>query len=176
MAATPQFDTSSPQSNSARVSLLSASTQNEQPAAILERAPARARAAGLGYAGDVTPNEALELVSAGVARLIDVRTPEERKFVGYVPDSIAVPWATGTAFTRNPRFVRELEGKARKDEVLLLLCRSGARSVLAAEAATRAQFQHAFNVLEGFEGELDPQRRRGSNDGWRFHGLPWIQD
>ncbi|MGD0503331.1 MAG: rhodanese-like domain-containing protein [Steroidobacteraceae bacterium] len=176
MAATPQFDTSSPQSNSARVSLLSASTQNEETAAILERAHARARAAGLGYAGDVTPNEALELVSAGVARLIDVRTPEERKFVGYVPDSIAVPWATGTAFTRNPRFVRELEGKARKDEVLLLLCRSGARSVLAAEAATRAQFQHAFNVLEGFEGELDPQRRRGSNDGWRFHGLPWIQD
>jgi rhodanese-related sulfurtransferase len=87
-----------------------------------------------------------------------------------------VPWATGTAFTRNPRFIRELEGKVRKEEVLLFFCRSGARSILAAEAATRAQFLHAFNVLEGFEGELDEQRRRGSRDGWRLRGLPWIQD
>jgi len=124
----------------------------------------------------VTPDQAFQLSSAGVARLIDVRTPEERKFVGYVPESLAVPWATGTAFTRNPRFVRELEGNVRKDEVLLFFCRSGARSTLAAEAATRAHFQHAFNVLEGFEGELDEQRRRGGSGGWRFRGLPWIQD
>jgi rhodanese-related sulfurtransferase len=93
-----------------------------------------------------------------------------------MPESIAVPWATGTAFTRNPRFVRELEGKARKNEVLLFLCRSGQRSILAAEAASRAQFEQAFNVLEGFEGELDPHHRRGSHGGWRFRGLPWIQD
>jgi len=148
--------------------------QGEASAAILERA--RAGSAGLGYAGNVTPAEALQLLMAGAARLVDVRTPEERKFVGYVPDSVAVPWATGTAFTRNPRFIRELEGKFRKDEVLLFLCRSGARSILAAEAASKAQFHEAYNVLEGFEGELDPQRRRGNHDGWRFRGLPWIQD
>lgn len=176
MAATPQFDTTGAQSTSARVGLLSEATSSEESAFILERAEARARAAGLGYAGDVTPTEALELLNAGVAKLIDVRTPEERKFVGYVPESIAVAWATGTAFTRNPRFVRELEGKARKEEVLLFLCRSGQRSILAAEAASRAQFQQAFNVIEGFEGELDSQRRRGGNDGWRFRGLPWVQD
>jgi rhodanese-related sulfurtransferase len=176
MAATPQFDTSGAHSNPTRIGLLSEASPGEDTAYILERAQARARAAGLGYAGDVTPNEALELVNAGVARLIDVRTPEERKFVGYMPESIAVPWATGTAFTRNPRFVRELEGKARKNEVLLFLCRSGQRSILAAETASRAQFEQAFNVLEGFEGELDPHHRRGSHDGWRFRGLPWIQD
>jgi|ERR1700677_316065 rhodanese-related sulfurtransferase len=174
MAGTPQLDIHAARTDSARIGLLSEGSQSEETAVILERA--RARASGLGYAGNVTPSEALELVNAGVARLIDVRTPEERKFVGYVPDSVAVPWATGTAFTRNPRFIRELEGKVRKDEVLLFLCRSGARSILAAEAATRAQFHQAYNILEGFEGELDPQRRRGSNDGWRFHGLPWVQD
>jgi hypothetical protein len=48
--------------------------------------------------------------------------------------------------------------------------------VLAAEAATRAQFANAFNVLEGFEGDIDIERRRGRVGGWRFHGLPWIQD
>jgi rhodanese-related sulfurtransferase len=176
MAATPQFDLGVTSTDPARIGLSSVDSPTEESLAILERARAQARAAGLGYSGNVTPNEALELLNAGAARLIDVRTPEERKFVGYVQDSVAVPWATGTAFTRNPRFIRELEGKARKDEVLLFLCRSGSRSILAAEAASRAQFQQAYNILEGFEGELDPQRRRGSNDGWRFRGLPWVQD
>jgi rhodanese-related sulfurtransferase len=174
MAATPQFDATVKSLDSARIGLSSLGAQSEETAAIL--AQAQARAAGLGYAGNVTPSEALELLNAGAARLVDVRTPEERKFVGYVEDSVAVPWATGTAFTRNPRFIRELEGKVRKDEVLLFLCRSGSRSVLAAEAATRAQFHQAYNILEGFEGELDQERRRGSNDGWRFRGLPWVQD
>jgi len=176
MAAAPQVDIAAPHTptGSARVGAFPDGALPAQAAALLERA--RARFAGAGYAGDVTPAEAVELIAAGVARLIDVRTPEERKFVGHVPDSVAVPWATGTAFTRNPRFIRELEGKARKDEVLLFLCRSGSRSILAAEAATRAHFLHAYNILEGFEGSLDPERRRGSHDGWRFRGLPWIQD
>jgi rhodanese-related sulfurtransferase len=144
--------------------------------AVLQQARVRATADGLAYAGDISPLDAFELFSAGLARLIDVRTPEERKFVGYIADSVSVPWATGTALTRNPRFLRELENKAQKTQVLLFICRSGARSIAAAEAATRGQFQHAFNVLEGFEGELDAQRRRGTQGGWRWRGLPWIQD
>lgn len=176
MAAAPQFDIAVAHSfaDGVRIGVPPEDVPAAQAVALLERA--RAGAEGLGYAGNVTPQEAAALVAAGAARLIDVRTPEERKFVGYVPNSIAVPWATGTAFTRNPRFVRELEGKVRKDEILLFLCRSGSRSILAAEAATRAQFLNAFNVLEGFEGELDAERRRGTNGGWRFRGLPWIQD
>lgn len=143
---------------------------------ILVRARAAAADEHRGYAGNLTPQEALELVAAGVARLVDVRTPEERKFVGYVPDSLHVAWMTGTAMLRNPRFVRELEGKTRKDEVLLFLCRSGQRSAAAAEAASRAQFRNAFSVVEGFEGELDERKRRGTTSGWRFYGLPWVQD
>jgi rhodanese-related sulfurtransferase len=143
---------------------------------ILDRARAAAADEQRGYAGDVTPHEARELIAGGLARLIDVRTPEERKFVGYVPDSVHVAWMTGTAMLRNPRFVRELEGKTRKDEVLLFLCRSGQRSAAAADAATRAQYRNAFNVVEGFEGALDEGKRRGTTNGWRFHGLPWVQD
>ncbi len=136
----------------------------------------RRRLAGAPYAGDLSPAEAWELVQSGVARLVDVRTPEERKFVGYVPESLHVAWMTGTSFQRNPRFLRELEGKARKDEVLLFLCRSGSRSLAAAKAAQAAGFSSAFNVLEGFEGELDERGQRGALGGWRHGELPWIQD
>lgn len=142
----------------------------------LETVKAAAQAAGLPYAGGVTPQQAWALFSSGQARLVDVRTAEERKFVGHVPDSLHVPWATGTSLTRNPRFTRELEAKVARDVPVLLLCRSGKRSVLAAEAATKAGFTNVFNILEGFEGELDAQQHRGSSDGWRLRGLPWIQD
>lgn len=135
-----------------------------------------ARAEGLPYAGRVSPSDAWTLVQSGAALLIDVRTTEERKFVGHVPGTAHVAWATGTALTRNPRFVRELEAKAGKTAPVLLLCRSGKRSALAAEAAAKAGFTRVFNVSEGFEGELDEARHRGSADGWRFRGLPWVQD
>ncbi|HEY9066707.1 MAG TPA: rhodanese-like domain-containing protein [Burkholderiaceae bacterium] len=153
--------------------------------AILERSPllsllddarAAARASQLPYAGGVPPRDAWALVEAGLAKLVDVRSAEERKFVGHVPDSLHVAWATGTALTRNPRFARELEAKVKKDETVLLLCRSGKRSALAAEVAAKAGFTNVFNVLEGFEGELDANQHRGGSDGWRFHGLPWVQD
>ena len=139
-----------------------------------------ARAQGLTYAGGVPPALAWQLVQANRALLVDVRSTEERKFVGHVPGSLHVAWATGTSLVRNPRFVRELEAKLAKDggkdAVVLLLCRSGKRSVLAAEAAAAAGFAHVFNVLEGFEGEIDAHLHRGGSDGWRFQGLPWVQD
>lgn len=137
----------------------------------------QAESSGLPYAGGVPPAVAWHLFSSGQALLVDVRTAEERKFVGHVPDSLHVAWATGTALTRNPRFARELEAKiGGKETVALLLCRSGKRSVLAAEAATKAGLANVFNVLEGFEGEIDADQQRGKADGWRFHGLPWVQD
>lgn len=148
--------------------------------AALAQARTQAQQQGLTYAGGVSPNDAWALVQTGQALLVDVRTTEERKFVGHVPTGLHVAWATGTALTRNPRFVRELEAKLAahggKQAIVLLLCRSGKRSVLAAEAATAAGFAHVFNVLEGFEGEIDATQQRGKSDGWRFHGLPWVQD
>ena len=143
----------------------------------LEAALHTARERGLAYAGGVTPPQAWELVKSGQAVLVDVRTNEERVFVGHVPGSVHVPWATGTALLRNPRFARELEAKlGGKDKVALLLCRSGKRSALAAEAAAKAGLQLVFNVVEGFEGDIDEQFQRGRINGWRSHGLPWVQD
>lgn len=148
---------------------------SESSEAILQRAHTAAEIDS-GYAGGVTPAEAWQLFTSGDAVLVDVRTGEERKFVGHVPDTLHVAWATGTALTRNPRFVRELENKVKKDQIVLFLCRSGKRSAEAAKAATKAGFQNAFNVLEGFEGEITEQKQRGQLGGWRFHQLPWVQD
>ena len=153
-------------------------TQTQEQTAIeqLDATRSVALATGLGYAGAVPPALAWALVSSGQALLVDVRTAEERKFVGHVPGSIHVPWATSTNLTRNPRFVRELEAKVPQDANVLLLCRSGKRSVLAAEQATKAGLTRVFNILEGFEGELNAVQQRGVEGGWRYRGLPWVQD
>ena len=127
------------------------------------------------HAQSVPPNEAWQWIQSRNALLVDVRTAEEREFVGYVPDSLHVPWAMGTALNRNPRFVRELEAKAGKNTSILLLCRSGKRSALALEAALAAGFEQVANIHEGFEGDLNPHGQRGHHNGWRFHGLPWRQ-
>lgn len=152
--------------------LSTTSTEN-----LLASARQQARTQGLAFAGHVAPADAHVLFSRGDALLVDVRSGEERKFVGHVPGSLHVAWMTGTALTRNPRFVRELEAKVgSKEAVVLLLCRSGKRSAAAATEAHKAGFTQVFNVSEGFEGDLDAKQQRGHFNCWRFHGLPWTQD
>ena len=130
----------------------------------------------LEFTGTVLPQEAWALFQAGEVVIVDVRTSEERKFVGYVEDTIHIPWATGTALSRNPRFTKELETKVGKDKIILLLCRSGKRSAAAANVAFNAGFENIYNIDQGFEGDLDENNHRGSFNGWRFHGLPWRQE
>jgi rhodanese-related sulfurtransferase len=152
------------------------SLQAEWPP-LFEKGRERAIALGLCHAGSFLPHEAWQLVQAGRAVLVDVRTAEERKFVGHVPGSLHVAWVTGLSFSKNPRFLKELENRLRnRDAPALLICRSGKRSAEAAEAATRAGFGNVFNVLQGFEGDLDNSQQRGAFNGWRYAGLPWIQD
>jgi len=147
------------------------------PLSALTVAKAQAKEAGLPYSGTVPPTIAWSLFRQGSLVLVDVRTTEERHFVGHVPGSTHVAWATGTSLNRNPRFLKELETRAGdKDATILLLCRSGNRSAAAATAAFAAGFQHVFNIAEGFEGDLDQNAQRGRIGGWRFHGLPWAQD
>ncbi|WP_112313024.1 rhodanese-like domain-containing protein [Pseudogemmobacter bohemicus] len=130
-----------------------------------------------GFAGVVAPGTAWDLVSRGEAVMLDVRTVEERAYVGRVPASLHVAWATGTSMNRNPHFARQVAALVPdKATRLLLICRSGKRSALAAEALTKAGWAQAFSVAEGFEGALDAEGHRGCADGWRFHGLPWQQD
>jgi rhodanese-related sulfurtransferase len=61
------------------------------------------------------------------------------------------------------------------DRPIILICRSGNRSLDAARSLEEAGFTQVSNVLHGFEGELDEQHHRGSKTGWRYEGLPWEQ-
>jgi rhodanese-related sulfurtransferase len=108
------------------------------------------------------------------AKLVDVRTGAELHYVGSVPGSEAIEWNTLEG-QRNPDFLRQLEQVTRKDEPVMFLCRSGARSHAAAIAATQAGWKETYNVLEGFEGDRDAEGHRNAIGGWRKAGLPWIQ-
>lgn len=134
------------------------------------------RSRELPYAGDIDPRDAWQLVNGGHAVLVDVRSAEELKFVGRVPGSVHIPWATGIALTANARFLEELQARVNPGDVVVFLCRSGKRSVSAATVATRAGFPDAYNILEGFEGDVDAHRHRGRLNGWRHRDLPWEQD
>ena len=142
---------------------------------IFDLADARRIELELPYAGAVTPTEAWSLVEQGRARLIDVRTPPEFKFVGAVPGSVNIEWR-GADLLPSAMFVNALKNVARIGESVLLICRSGVRSHSAACAATVLGFSRVYNVLEGFEGQRNHAGRRGTIDGWRHRGLPWSQD
>ena len=139
--------------------------------------------ATLGYAGEITPADAWNRLGAEPnAKIIDVRTQAEWSFVG-VPDLsslgkqvLLVSWQVFPTMARNDAFAAQLEAHGvKKDDVLLLLCRSGVRSKAAAEFLTALGYQAAWNITDGFEGPHDPQKHRGAVAGWKSSQLPWAQ-
>lgn len=141
-------------------------------------ATARGRNKDWAYAGAVTPEEAFELLGLDNAvKLVDVRTNAERDWVGRVkiPEAQhgAVQWTTYPGGNANHEFIEQLNSVARKDQVLLFLCRSGVRSRGAAKLASEHGYQHCFDILEGFEGDKDDATHRKNINGWCKAGLPW---
>lgn len=142
---------------------------------ILQRASAYAKEKNLPYAGAVKPVEAHQLVKSGAAKLVDVRFKFEREYVGRVPETVGIEWKDINTGAVNPNFVEELSKQFSREDRLVFLCRSGVRSDAAAKVASEAGFKNSFNILEGFEGDLDEDKHRGNKGGWRKAGLPWIQ-
>jgi len=151
------------------------STDLGDPQTILARAAQRATAKGLNYFGDITPAEAWALHQAGAATLIDVRTQAEWAYVGHIEAVPLVQWRAYGAEQPNPDFLAQLGQHAATTRPVMFLCRSGVRSQSAASVATAAGYAQAMNILEGFEGDLDERKQRGSKGGWRAAGLPWVQ-
>ena len=135
------------------------------------------------YAGDISPKQAWQMLSGdGAAGLLDVRTPAEWAYVG-LPDMtllnrqpVLVPWKLYPGMQINADFVRQVaETGIDKNSDLLILCRSGQRSQSAAIALTAAGFRACFNISYGFEGDKDATHHRGTVNGWKIDGLPWVQ-
>lgn len=141
----------------------------------------------MGYAGDITPKEALALLKSDpTAQLVDVRCAAEWTFVG-VPDlsslqrkPILVEWQVFPGMGRNAEFDQAVAERLKAEGVatstpITFLCRSGGRSKAAAIAMTALGFTKCFNVAGGFEGDVDAERHRGTTNGWKADGLPWVQ-
>lgn len=132
---------------------------------------------------NVAPTQTWEALQADEnTQLVDVRTDAEWNFVG-VPDlgasgkrTILIPWQVYPTMQRNGRFEDDLkQAGLTADHTLYFICRSGARSMAAAEAARAAGFPNVFNVADGFEGPPDVRGHRGVVSGWKAEGLPWRQ-
>ena len=78
--------------------------------------------------------------------------------------------------SHNDGFIDDLTGAGVTpgERPVIFLCRSGNRSIGAAIAATEAGIAPSYNVLDGFEGNLDENGHRGAT-GWKAVGLPWRQ-
>lgn len=108
--------------------------------------------------------------------LVDCRTELEFFYVGHPIGAINIEWHVAPDFHVNPGFVEQVLHEAgAKDRPLLLICRSGKRTLDAGAALEAAGFTDVANVLEGFEGDLDENFHRGTLGGWRKAGLPWEQ-
>ncbi|MDG6094439.1 rhodanese-like domain-containing protein [Acetobacter sp. AN02] len=130
----------------------------------------------------ISPAEAWAALEADeTAWLVDVRTPAEWQFVG-IPDlsplgrqACGIIWQMPDGQI-NDSFVGQLRDSGITPESrIYFICRSGARSNVAAQTAINAGFSHSFNVSDGFEGPPDAAGHRGLAAGWKASGLPWRQ-
>jgi len=128
-----------------------------------------------GYAGDVSPELAWHWVQSGEAVMVDVRSDAERAWVGFVPEAKPLAWKQWPVVDVNPEFDAGIQRIAAEGLKIVLLCRSGVRSVAAAQRASQLGIE-AFNILEGFEGDPNAEAHRGKLGGWRMRGLPWRQN
>ncbi len=133
----------------------------------------------------ITPQQAMKLMEDDPRTvLVDIRSSMEFLFVGHPVGAVHVPWIDEPDWTVNPHFVTDIRKLMLGGAIcimdegcapVILICRSGKRSLEAGKALLEADFHRVFHVDEGFEGELDEHHQRSTVGGWRFHGLPWEQ-
>jgi rhodanese-related sulfurtransferase len=108
---------------------------------------------------------------------VDVRMEIESLYVGRPPGVVHIAWYDYPDLTPDPnRFARQvLDEAGSQARPVLLICRSGKRTLDAGQALEAAGFAEVAHVVHGFEGELDDRFHRSTVNGWRFDGLPWEQ-
>ena len=129
--------------------------------------------------------------NAGRVLFVDVRTRAEAMFVGMpstvdglVPfvetEEVMTTWDNAkSAYKLEPMqdFVPEInrrlkEKQLTKEDIVVLICRSGDRSSRAANRLAEDGFKRVYTVADGFEGDMSKEGRRNVN-GWKNADLPW---
>jgi rhodanese-related sulfurtransferase len=139
------------------------------------------------YAGDLDVMDVWQALKTDPAAvLIDVRTELEWRTIGAPDlaslgkDVLFIEWQRAPSMAVNPDFVKDIDAELRsrgasRDAPLFFLCRSGARSLSAANAVAAVGYTQAHNIAGGFEGPPGPDGRRGTVAGWQAAELPWMR-
>ena len=113
----------------------------------------------------VTTKEAFEQWQAAPDKvmIIDVRTPEEYLFVGSPTMAWRIPVAAQSyewdaekmkfPMQLLPDFASRVQGVAKPDDTIMVMCRSGGRSAIAANLLAKAGFTQVHNIIDGMEGD-----------------------
>lgn len=137
-----------------------------------------------GCAGEVEPDTAWQVLAEDFsAILVDVRTAPEWTLVGtpnlnsIAKQALFIPWRSFPTMEINEKFVSQVEdeNKIGKDSPIFFLCKTGGRSLDAAIEMTKHGYTQCYNILGGFEGDLDENGQRGNKNGWKQCNLPWEQ-
>jgi rhodanese-related sulfurtransferase len=131
----------------------------------------------------ISPQDAWQMCQQDPrALLIDVRSSMEYLFVGHPAGAVHVPWIDEPDWVVNPHFATDIRKLAlggvkefSEDIPILLICRSGNRSLEAGLVLVENGLTNVYNIEEGFEGPLDEKHHRSTLGGWRYHDLPWEQ-
>ncbi|MEE9446632.1 MAG: rhodanese-like domain-containing protein [Arenicellales bacterium] len=134
---------------------------------------------------EISPkNVKVRLDSEPSALLIDIRSGMEFLFVGHPKGAVNIAWIDEPDWVVNPNFTAEIRklmlggvsGKSSGEGVsIILICRSGKRSMEAGAQLLDDGLQNVYSVEGGFEGDLNDAHQRSVVNGWRFEGLPWAQ-
>jgi rhodanese-related sulfurtransferase len=137
----------------------------------------------MNYAGDISPRDTWTMLNDNPeAIMVDVRTTAEWTYVGFADLTAIdkktgfVEWVSFPAMARNEKFIDQVRALVPDPATpIVMVCRSGVRSIAAAEAMTAIGYSACYNMLEGFEGDKDHDGHRGQTGGWKQAGLAWAQ-
>jgi rhodanese-related sulfurtransferase len=138
----------------------------------------------------VTAREAYEQWKAQPKKvhIVDVRTPEEYLFIGHPPMAWKIPVAEQTyewddakkqfPMKLLPDFVERMKKVAKPGDTVMVMCRSGVRSAIAANLLAKAGFGHVHNIVDGMEGDTVEDDEsvfvgQRMKNGWKNSGCPW---
>lgn len=124
-------------------------------------------------------------------KIVDVRTVGEYVFVGHAPMAVNIPllfldpakeyYVKKPQLPLNSKFVEEIGKRYQKTDTLMIICRSGGRSAVAANILAKAGYTKVYTVIDGFEGDklkVEGSYNHGKRvvNGWKNSGAPWTYD
>jgi rhodanese-related sulfurtransferase len=139
---------------------------------------------------NITAKQAYQMweASPGKVNILDVRTPEEYIYVGHAPMAWNIPASLQTynwdsamqqfSMKPNPGFMGQVKQVFKTSDTILVMCKAGGRSAMAANQMAAAGFKNVYNITDGMEGDMmtnpnSPLNGQRVINGWKNSGIPW---